>query len=328
MTMDEHIDENIVEAADENEEPAAPERISFSAFVEKIRRWLRSQARPGMVFLEISDPDVENDRFSEKDYIAMYGMEKGEREYRQSVLREAGRPVEVSCGSMKRYTMVPEGPLPYAQDGTMLFSDELAGGRRDFQANKVELHDPKDRLFDLVINLDEAYFLYTTYGMSYVKTTIRKMLQSMKIARVPRKLDDYRSLLTDKGNELFEYLRQIRAEMSREMHLSPFIIFTNRALYEMCVQQPGSLDELMCCYGVSEKKAVKYGAAFLAAIRQFTRGTPFIAEAAAARAAAETDSEPAAEPASAPASAAGAAASTACAPASVPFVKGESNYAG
>ena len=52
----------------------------------------------------------------------------------------------------------------------------------------------------------------------------------------------------------------------------PYIIFTNRTLYEMCRIQPATMEELLFVYGVGEKNSKEYGQEFLDAIKDFTKG--------------------------------------------------------
>ena len=254
-------------------------KIPYLYFIEKLIQWLRDQVKPGIVFLELSDPDVENDKFTERDYIALYGEEIGRDEYQKSVIRDSmDSKSTITAGLVKRYTMVPESVLPYSQDEMSLYQDDVFEEDSNFVANKVELHDPKHRFFDLVINLDEAYFYYSAYDMPSVKNEIRKMLTATSFLKTRRQNTNLSGLLNKQGADLYQHLQTIRTNIAKENNVSPFIILTNRSLYDMCLQQPMTKDELICVYGIGNKRADKYGKPFLNEIKRFTGGRRFQAE--------------------------------------------------
>ena len=69
--------------------------------------------------------------------------------------------------------------------------------------------------------------------------------------------------------ELFERLRTLRRALADEVHLPAYIVFSDRALTEMAASQPQTDDQFLAIMGVGQAKLVKYGAQFLAAIRQY-----------------------------------------------------------
>ena len=50
--------------------------------------------------------------------------------------------------------------------------------------------------------------------------------------------------------------------------MPPYLIFTNATLEDMCRKRPVSAEDLLEVSGVGEKKAERYGQAFLDAIAQ------------------------------------------------------------
>ena len=72
------------------------------------------------------------------------------------------------------------------------------------------------------------------------------------------------------GNGLYEALRQVRTELAAQVHLPPYLIFSNATLADMALRQPRTREELLEVSGVGEVKADRYGQAFLSAIRTFT----------------------------------------------------------
>lgn len=71
------------------------------------------------------------------------------------------------------------------------------------------------------------------------------------------------------NSELFEALRKLRLEISREEHMPPYIIFTDVALKEMSKHMPVTKEQMLDMKGVGEYKYNKYGKRFLDLIRQY-----------------------------------------------------------
>ncbi len=66
---------------------------------------------------------------------------------------------------------------------------------------------------------------------------------------------------------LFERLRALRLELSRQQNVPPYVIFSDRTLVEMATSQPRTLDELAGLHGVGRTKLERYGGVFLEAVR-------------------------------------------------------------
>ena len=66
---------------------------------------------------------------------------------------------------------------------------------------------------------------------------------------------------------LWEALRYCRRELAEEQGVPPYVIFHDSTLVEMCSLLPKTLNEFSKLSGVGERKLMKYGEAFLAAIR-------------------------------------------------------------
>ena len=74
--------------------------------------------------------------------------------------------------------------------------------------------------------------------------------------------------LTPEQGELFEALRSLRTRLAREQQIPPYLIFNNATLEDMCRKKPATQDELLGVSGVGEKKAERYGKAFLEVIAE------------------------------------------------------------
>ena len=66
---------------------------------------------------------------------------------------------------------------------------------------------------------------------------------------------------------LWEALRDCRRELAEEQGVPPYVIFHDSTLVEMCSVVPRTLEDFSKLSGVGERKLMKYGEAFLAAIR-------------------------------------------------------------
>ena len=67
---------------------------------------------------------------------------------------------------------------------------------------------------------------------------------------------------------LWEALRNCRRELAEEQGVPPYVIFHDSTLVEMCSAVPKTLEDFSKLSGVGERKLMKYGEAFLAAIRE------------------------------------------------------------
>lgn len=66
-----------------------------------------------------------------------------------------------------------------------------------------------------------------------------------------------------KDSQLFELLRICRSQLARKAHVPPYMIFSDKTLYDMCAKLPQSKEEMLKVSGVGEVKYEKYGNAFL-----------------------------------------------------------------
>jgi len=71
--------------------------------------------------------------------------------------------------------------------------------------------------------------------------------------------------------ELFQLLRQKRAELARRQGVPPFIIFGDRSLKEMAAVKPATRDAFATVYGVGDYKMAAYAEIFLDAIREYAQ---------------------------------------------------------
>ncbi|WP_188050917.1 DNA helicase RecQ [Flavobacterium sp. GP15] len=73
------------------------------------------------------------------------------------------------------------------------------------------------------------------------------------------------------ANSLFETLRKLRYEISKEEEVPAYVIFSDAALRQMETERPMSEQELLAIDGVGKAKLEKYGDAFIKAIIDFQK---------------------------------------------------------
>ena len=73
------------------------------------------------------------------------------------------------------------------------------------------------------------------------------------------------------ANSLFETLRKLRYEISKEEEVPAYVIFSDAALRQMETERPMSDQELLAIDGVGKAKLEKYGDAFIKAIIHFQK---------------------------------------------------------
>ena len=69
---------------------------------------------------------------------------------------------------------------------------------------------------------------------------------------------------------LWEALRACRTELAREQGVPPYLIFHDRTLQALALEQPRDLDAFGAISGVGERKREKYGPAFLRVLEEHT----------------------------------------------------------
>lgn len=69
--------------------------------------------------------------------------------------------------------------------------------------------------------------------------------------------------------DLFEILRELRANLARQNNIPPFIVFADISLKEMSTFYPIDVDRMLKISGVGENKLEKYGDAFIDAINKY-----------------------------------------------------------
>jgi ATP-dependent DNA helicase RecQ len=83
-------------------------------------------------------------------------------------------------------------------------------------------------------------------------------------AAVGRKID----FIDEDARPLFEKLRRLRLEISKQLSVPPFVVFHDKTLMEMAAKRPRNREEFLEINGVGEQKAAQFADAFLKAINK------------------------------------------------------------
>jgi ATP-dependent DNA helicase RecQ len=75
--------------------------------------------------------------------------------------------------------------------------------------------------------------------------------------------------LDESGRALFDALRRHRLEVARAAGVPPYVVATDRALRDIAALRPASLPDLEQAHGIGPAKAQRYGAGFLAVVRDW-----------------------------------------------------------
>ena len=106
-----------------------------------------------------------------------------------------------------------------------------------------------------------------------VESILRERLDMRNAFRArARRTKDYLKLLNENGQALYEELRVIRTKIAAEKKVPPYVVFSNRTLFEMSRCLPFTMDELKELYGVGDVNSGQYGQVFLDAIHAWSDG--------------------------------------------------------
>lgn len=91
--------------------------------------------------------------------------------------------------------------------------------------------------------------------------------QAKKEKKVKKRKTAAGIILSAEEEQMFERLRQLRTEISRDEKVPPYVVFSDKTLMLMCRIMPKSRSEMLEVSGVGEFKVEKYGERFLEVLR-------------------------------------------------------------
>ena len=127
-----------------------------------------------------------------------------------------------------------------------------------------------------LINLGYCEIAFHQQNKIRVTAFAKKVLfegEKVKLTTVQKLIIDKQVIKETKSksvtNSLFETLRKLRYEISKEESVPAYVIFSDAALRQMETERPMSDQELLAIDGVGKAKLEKYGDAFINAIIDF-----------------------------------------------------------
>jgi hypothetical protein len=144
----------------------------------------------------------------------------------------------------------------------------------------IELEQERGAFYEfMTISVNRLFYAYREEGWDAVRRDLERFLRRESKTVERKRGIDYEARLDREGVELYRKLRALRAEIAARRRVPPYIVFMNRSLYEMCVNRPGTIEEMQNLYGVGKKNSADYGEEFLEVIHKYSSGEdPAIAD--------------------------------------------------
>ena len=117
------------------------------------------------------------------------------------------------------------------------------------------------------VEVEDEAFAFTVKRRASKRKASARARRAVDLLREEAELDQ-RPRVGDDA-ELFERLRALRKEISTELEMAPYMVFSDKALRGLCRLRPQTRDELIQVNGIGEKKADAFGEQFMAAIEEF-----------------------------------------------------------
>jgi ATP-dependent DNA helicase RecQ len=131
------------------------------------------------------------------------------------------------------------------------------GVLRQLLSAKLIGHDGEDR---------DRLFV-TEEGRRVLRGEAPFALREDIVAKKPRREKRAPAETGEADGDLLAALKALRGALARAQKQPAYVVFPDRSLIEMAQERPATIDELAAVHGVGAAKLQKYGAAFLAVIR-------------------------------------------------------------
>ncbi len=135
----------------------------------------------------------------------------------------------------------------------------------------MTLTEFRSNLFALLETcLSDMYAVCCGRRWEEIESALRKQLDLRNAFRNPPMTAEAYCACLEEGpsRDLFLSLQQLRTNLARQASVPPYVICSNRALYEMALREPRTIEELKEVHGIGEKNSASYGEQLLAVIRQ------------------------------------------------------------
>ena len=108
----------------------------------------------------------------------------------------------------------------------------------------IELERERGAFYEfMTISLNRLYFSYREEGWDAVRRELDRYLRRDGAAAERRRGIDYEARLDAESVKLYRQLRMLRSEIAYTKGVPPYFVFNNRALYEMSVKRPLTMEE-------------------------------------------------------------------------------------
>ncbi len=114
---------------------------------------------------------------------------------------------------------------------------------------------------------DRDRLIVTEEGRMVLRGEAPFALREDVVAKKPRREKRLPAAPGDADADLLAALKALRGAMARAQNQPAYVVFPDRSLIEMAEERPRTLDDFAAIHGVGAAKLQKYGAAFLAVIR-------------------------------------------------------------
>jgi len=114
---------------------------------------------------------------------------------------------------------------------------------------------------------DRDRLIVTEEGRRVLRGEAPFALREDVVAKKPRREKRLPAAPGEADADLLAALKALRGAMARAQKQPAYVVFPDRSLIEMAKERPRTLDDLAAIHGVGAAKLQKYGAAFLAVIR-------------------------------------------------------------
>ena len=138
---------------------------------------------------------------------------------------------------------------------------------------------PAQRIRSMIVHLEHLGYIIQTGGeYSVLKLTAasRKVLTGGEKVRMklPKEEKKARIRTVSDGiyafdHGLFDRLKELRAALAAEARLPAYIIFTDKALRDICVKLPQTQEELLDCSGIGRSKQERYGKRIISTVKEY-----------------------------------------------------------
>jgi len=124
-------------------------------------------------------------------------------------------------------------------------------------------------LIDLLIRqgyIEQNGFKFPTLSLTEAGTDVMRDKKEPTLPKqfFERKVEERKSEVLQEHSELWETIRQWRAQKAKEKKVPPYTLFWDRTIDDLCRRKPQTLEELPDVFGLGERKCAAFGKELLA----------------------------------------------------------------